>query len=75
MPTTGDGATQVTDGHRLVLSAQHLTRDEFYRRLIEALRVLAFGTAAERESFFGEKVSVNIRDRRESVRLLLRYGP
>jgi hypothetical protein len=66
-------ATLDTDGHRRVPGVLHLASDELHRRLIEALRLLAFGTAAECEQFFGEPVQVNARDRRESVRLLRRW--
>jgi hypothetical protein len=43
-----------------------LTSDELHRRLIEALRVLAFGTPLEREAFFGEPVHVNAHEQRAS---------
>lgn len=41
-----------------------------YRKLTDALYVMALGTAAQREKFFGEPVMVSARDRRECVREL-----
>ena len=73
MPTTDDGVIHDTDAHRRVPGVLNLTSDELHRRLIEALQVMAFGTADEREAFFGEAVPVSARDQRESVRLLRRW--
>ena len=40
-----------------------------YHRLTEALLVMAMGTAAECETYFGEPVPVTARNRRECVRI------
>lgn len=46
-----------------------------YERIVEALCVVAFGTAAQRKAFFGERVRVTMRDRLAAIVELRDSGP
>ena len=48
---------------------------EDYERLVDALYVIGFGTAAERRAFFGEPVKVTTHDRLVAIVELRDSGP
>ena len=56
-------------------SIKKATGGDDYRKLVRAFVLIAWGTAKQREKFFGEPVAVSARDRLEAMVELRDSGP